>query len=78
MTFADWLELNVRNAPTLRYRIRMRYVAERCRIDPAAASALEAEFASQHGLSGKIDWSQIDWAEVAKIILMIIAAFKGL
>jgi len=37
--------------------------------------ALEGELAEQKGLTGKIDWSQIDWAEVAKIVLMILAAF---
>jgi hypothetical protein len=75
MTFSDWLESNLKQAPSLRDRLRMRYVAARCRIDPAMAVALEAEFAAQHGMTGKIDWSQIDWAEVAKIVLMILAAF---
>ena len=54
----------------------MRYIAIRCREDQAAAEALESEFSDQHGLTGKIDWSKIDWAEVARIVLMIIAAFK--
>jgi hypothetical protein len=75
MTFSDWLEANLRNAPTIRDRLRMRYAAARCRIDPAFAIALETELADQHGLTGKIDWSQIDWAQVAKIVLMILAAF---
>ena len=76
MTFSDWLDSNLKNAPNLSARLRMRYVAIRCRKDQAAAEALEAEFSEQHGLTGKIDWSQIDWAEVVRIVLAIIAAFK--
>ena len=75
MTLADFLDKNIKQATTLRDRLRMRYAAHRCRIDPSFAVALEGELAEQKGLTGKIDWSQIDWAEVAKIVLMILAVF---
>jgi hypothetical protein len=64
VTLADFLDKNIKQATTVRDRLRMRYAAHRCRIDPSFAVALEGELAEQ-----------IDWAEVAKIVLMILAAF---
>lgn len=75
MTFADWLDENRKNAKTLRQRVRMRYAANRCRIDAAFAMTLEQQIAEQHGLTGNIDWSQIDWEKVLQIVLLILEAF---
>ena len=55
-------------------RVRLRWLRRRCRRDPDFAAAFEEELASKLGVTA-IDWSQIDWAEVVKIVLMILAAF---
>ncbi len=55
-------------------RVRLRWLRRRCRRDPDFAAAFEEELADKLGVSA-IDWSQIDWEQVVKIVLMILAAF---
>lgn len=44
--------------------------------DADFAAAIEAKVRREMDLpAGEIDWSQIDWVEVAKLVLMILAAF---
>lgn len=44
--------------------------------DPDFAAAIEAKVRREMDLPvGEIDWSQIDWVEVMKLVLMILAAF---
>lgn len=75
MTFVDFVQANSAGH-NLKERIALRWLVRRCRRDADFAAAFEEEVANQlvtH--QGKIDWSKIDWAEVAKIVLMILAAF---
>jgi Tfp pilus assembly protein PilO len=46
----------------------------RCRRDPDFAASFEEELATLMNVKS-IDWSQIDWEQVVKIVLMILAAF---
>jgi hypothetical protein len=55
-------------------RVRLRWLRRRCRRDADFAAAFEEELADKLGVSA-IDWSQIDWEQVVKIVLMILAAF---
>jgi hypothetical protein len=57
-------------------RVRLRWLRRRCRRDPDFAAAFEEELASKLGVSA-IDWSQIDWEKVIKIIIIIIEAWLG-
>jgi hypothetical protein len=44
--------------------------------DADFAAAIEAKVRREMDLpAGAIDWSEIDWVEVAKLVLMILAAF---
>jgi hypothetical protein len=75
MTFADVVLANIPKHD-MKERIALRWLVRRCRRDADFSAAFEEEVSNhlKTHLSA-IDWSQIDWAEVAKIVLMILAAF---
>jgi hypothetical protein len=75
MTFVDFVAANS-TGHNLRERIALRWLVRRCRRDADFAAAFEEEVTNQLAThEAAIDWSKIDWAEVAKIVLMILAAF---
>lgn len=75
MTFIELVEANAPKQ-SIRERVALRWLLRRCRRDADFAAAFEEEVAN-HLVThqAKIDWSQIDWEQVIKIVLMILAAF---
>ena len=53
------------------------FIARRILRLPGFAPHLESMVREKMGLNANeaIDWSKVDWAELAKIVLMILAAF---
>jgi hypothetical protein len=75
MTFAEVVAANI-GKHDIKERIALRWLARRCRRDADFSAAFEEEVAERMGVHiSAIDWSQIDWMEVAKIVLMLLAAF---
>jgi hypothetical protein len=75
VTFLELVEANTPKQ-SIRERVALRWLARRCRRDPDFAAAFEEEVTNYlvtH--QAKIDWSQIDWEQVVKIVMMILAAF---
>ena len=72
MTLAQIIDANI-GRHNLRERVALRWLKLRCRRDADFAAAFEEELADKLGVSA-IDWSQIDWEQVVKIVLMILAA----
>ena len=75
MTFADLIEANAAKH-SIKERIALRWLVRRCRRDADFAAAFEEETWNHLATHrAKIDWSQVDWEQVVKIVLMILAAF---
>jgi hypothetical protein len=73
MTLIDAIDQNIARH-TIRDRVALRWLKMRCRRDPDFAASFEEELATLMNVKS-IDWSQIDWEQVVKIVLMILAAF---
>ena len=73
MTFSECCLLHTKSHPLRPLaRLRLKMILN----DADFAAALEAKVRREMDLpAGKIDWSQIDWVEVAKLVLTILAMF---
>jgi len=59
-----------------RFNIGQRLLLRSIMRHPRFAEAIEREVCDSLDLEyGKVDWSTVDWMEVLKIVLMILASF---